>query len=337
MAHYFESGFFVRDRAWHGLGVVLDNAPELDDALRIAGLDWDVHTVPSFARVGDSHYPADDARHVVRQIGDRVDVLGTVGKRYTPLQNREAFAWFAPLVHEHDVELEAAGSVKDGKNVWILAKINGAQDVSIGRADDIVRPYLLLSNSHDGTRAVTCAFTAIRVVCWNTLSAAHAIADSDSTGRTSRSIRHTASMAENLRIARDQIALAERAFTEKADIWRALADVPIARSDDALRYTRTVFAREGDAQKVAALNAEKAPVGELQEVRAEKHIARLLRSGPGADSAGLTWWGAYQAATHYVDHVRSSDPNRALASTWFGAGAKVRDRAESVARAFAGV
>jgi phage/plasmid-like protein (TIGR03299 family) len=339
MSDYFESGFFVRERAWHGLGTVLPEAPELDDALRIAGLDWTVRTVESFAHVNGEHVPAPDARHVVRQIGDRVDVLGTVGTRFTPLQNSDAFQWFAPLVHERDVELEAAGSVKGGKHVWVLAKISGVADVAVGRPDDIVRPYLLLSNAHDGTRAVSLAFTPIRVVCWNTLSAANAAAAADAKrgGNSSASIRHTASMEANLALARDQIALAERAFSAKAEIWQELAKAQIPSADEALRYTRTVFARPDDAKRIDAMNAERAPVDKLPEVRAERHVARLLRSGPGADSAGLTWWGAYQAATHYVDHVRASNPDRALASTWFGAGASVRDRAESVAVAFAGV
>ena len=108
MAHYFESGFFVREAAWHGLGTVLQNAPNTREAIRLAGLDWQVNLQPVFARVDGSHDIAcEDSRAMVRSIhlpnGDvRDDVLGIVGDRYTPLQNTEAFAWFDPLVADGD-------------------------------------------------------------------------------------------------------------------------------------------------------------------------------------------------------------------------------------------
>ena len=50
MSHHFESGFFVRDKAWHGLGRVLENAPtDTAEAIHAAGLDWKVETQPVYA------------------------------------------------------------------------------------------------------------------------------------------------------------------------------------------------------------------------------------------------------------------------------------------------
>ena len=42
MGHEFESGFVVRDKAWHGLATVLPENPTVTQALQAAGLDWDV-------------------------------------------------------------------------------------------------------------------------------------------------------------------------------------------------------------------------------------------------------------------------------------------------------
>lgn len=50
-------------------------------------------------------------------------LLGVVSNAYYPLQNSEAFQWFDILLHESDVTLEAAESLKRGKRIWILAKI----------------------------------------------------------------------------------------------------------------------------------------------------------------------------------------------------------------------
>src|SRR5262249_46049761 len=104
VSHQVESMLSVRLPAWHGLGVVLGDPPTVEDGLRLAGLDWSVsrkmlittdgQKAPAFAIVRDS-----DQR-----------VLGAVGERYRPLQNREAFAWFTPFLAAGEASLETAGS-----------------------------------------------------------------------------------------------------------------------------------------------------------------------------------------------------------------------------------
>jgi phage/plasmid-like protein (TIGR03299 family) len=355
MTHYFESGFFLREKAWHGLGTVVDHAPTTRDALRLAGLDWHVNLAPVFCAPGlpvdagalqaqhDASLQAcEDSRAMVRDLHQpdgsvRSDVLGIVGTRYVPLQNVDAFRWFDPLVAEHDVELEAAGSVKGGRHVWVLAKINsGAQQV--GRnPQDVANPYLLLSNSHDGTRAVTVAFTPIRVVCWNTLSAANANADAK--GANARKVRHTRSAANTLAGVRETINLAARDFTAKALLWRDLAAHDLARPGSAAlhkvatQFSRVVF---GNPATVAKARAD-GTLADLPEVRAEEHVWQLLHRGPGSDSAGCSPFGLYMAATHYADHHNGHTNDTRLASTWFGQGAQVRERAEREAMALAGI
>src|SRR4051794_33997132 len=64
MAHMVESMFSVRQTPWHGLGTLLQDAPTIDDGLRLAGLDWSVsrrrlYTIdgtpaPAFAVVRDT-------------------------------------------------------------------------------------------------------------------------------------------------------------------------------------------------------------------------------------------------------------------------------------------
>jgi len=168
MAHFWESGFVVREQAWHGLATVLDKAPTTAEALRQSQLDWHVNLTPVFAMPGmapelaekngiaaaplsDALY-CDDARAMVREIHQRdgtlrSDVLGMVGTRYCPLQNTDAFRWFDPLCADGSVELESAGSVKGGRHVWILARI-ATKPLQVGRKpEDVATPYLLLSNS----------------------------------------------------------------------------------------------------------------------------------------------------------------------------------------------
>lgn len=349
MAHYFESGFFVREKAWHGLGTVLQDAPtNTQEGIRLAGLDWQVELQPVFAHLSDGSpqdgntLPCPDAQAMVRHIHQRdgsvaSDVLGVVGKRYEPLQNTDAFRWFDPLLADRDCVLEAAGSVKGGRHVWILARI-GDTAAQVGRRnDDIAVPYLLLSNSHDGTRAVTVSFTPIRVVCWNTLSAAHRAADA--AGSSARKVRHTKSAANTLHGIRETINLASRDFSAKALLWREMAKTDLARPQSpqlaniVQTYARLVF----NPASVVDKARKSGTVAELPEVRAEKHLWQLLHKGPGAESAGITPFGLYMAATHYSDHVNGHNASTRLASTWFGAGVQTRERAETEALALAGM
>lgn len=355
MAHYFESGFFVREKAWHGLGTVLQEAPSTREALVTAGLDWHVNLAPVFCgpglpedagpetfRADGDILPCPDARAMVRDVHEkdgnvRSDVLGIVGTRYVPLQNVDAFRWFDPLVADRDCVLEAAGSVKGGRHVWILARI-GIDPQPVGRrADDIAAPYLLLSNSHDGTRAVTVTFTPIRVVCWNTLSAANRAADSDKV--SSRKVRHTRAAANTLQGVRETINLASRDFSAKAVLWRELASKDLAPAQSqrlaafVRSFARAVFTPEAAVKKARA----EGTFDELPEPRATDNLWRLLHKGPGAESAGLSPFGLYMAATHYADHENGHTNATRLASTWFGQGASVRERAEVEAMALAGI
>jgi len=221
--------------------------------------------------------------------------------------------------------------------VWVLARIN-TSPLQVGRnAEDIACAYLMLSNSHDGTRAVTVAFTPIRVVCWNTLSAA--LANADRQGASSRKVRHTRSATATLAGVRETINLAQKDFSAKALIWREMASTDLApRGSQELarqvqRYARLVFGNQAAVTKAK----KEGTVAELPEVRAESHLWSLLHKGPGADSAGLSPFGLYQAATHYSDHLNGHNADTRLTSTWFGQGANVRDRAESEAMALAGI
>jgi phage/plasmid-like protein (TIGR03299 family) len=101
---------------------------------------------------------------------DNSRVLGVVSDRYRPLQNRDHFEWFRPFLDSRQCAFETCGALKEGALVWVLAK---GQSAGCGSgAGRRFRKYLLLSSSHDGSAATSVGFCPIRVVCWNTLSAA---------------------------------------------------------------------------------------------------------------------------------------------------------------------
>ena len=159
MSANVETMFSVRTAPWHGLGEVIADAPTSEEAIRLAGLDWNVY---QRVLVTDSGLLIPGFKANIRDTDDKV--LGVVTDRYKVVQNREAFQFTEELLGK-GVRYETAGSLQDGKKTWILAKLPSEYIVN----EDQILPYLVFFNSHDGSGSVRCAITPIRVVCQNTL------------------------------------------------------------------------------------------------------------------------------------------------------------------------
>ena len=193
MAANVESMFYVRETPGHGLGTRVIEAPNSKEALIAAGLDWKVLQEPIYT---SSEEPIDGYKANVRDRDRRV--LGVVTDRYKIIQNEEAFAFTDELLGE-GVRYETAGSLQGGKKVWLLAHMPHEYIISGER----ISPYLLFSNTHDGSGAVKVALTPIRVVCNNTLNLAL------STAKRSWSTIHTGDIKNKMQEARNTLILAE--------------------------------------------------------------------------------------------------------------------------------
>ena len=193
MAANVESMFYTRTKPWHGLGVQVQEAPESKDALRLAGLDWKVYQREVYT---DSGIRIDGYRANVRNTDTRV--LGVVTERYKIVQNEEAFAFTDALLGK-GVRYETAGSLQDGRKVWLLARLPKEYIIS----GEQISPYLVFSNSHDGSAAVRVAVTPIRVVCNNTLNLAL------STAKRSWAMVHTGNIKGKIHEAQETLLMAE--------------------------------------------------------------------------------------------------------------------------------
>lgn len=161
MAANVENMFYVGETPWHGLGVEIKEAPTSDEAIKLAGLDWDVVPKPIYDGLG-REIPG----YKVNMRSSDNMALGIVTDRYRIVQNSEAFA-FTDALLGNGVRYETAGSLASGKRVWMLARM---ENTTI--AEENIDPYLVFTNCHDGTGAIRVAITPVRVVCQNTLNLA---------------------------------------------------------------------------------------------------------------------------------------------------------------------
>jgi phage/plasmid-like protein (TIGR03299 family) len=309
MAHQFETGFFVHQPAWHRLGKVLNNPPTTEQAIIDAGLDWTVLEEPIYRIRREGIVEVSTHKSLVRDRDEKL--LGIVSKAYHPLQNKQAFNWFDPLLHEGDVTLEAAGSLKGGKRIWVLAKIQ-MQPLEI-QDGDTIQPYLLLHNSHDGSTAIWIQFTTIRVVCWNTLSWAASSRYNDEKNHKALRIRHHSNISEKLTVAQQALDLARQTFSYAVDEYKAMAQKPIS-SELLELYIGNILQSDDPT-----------------EHKAFPCILANFEEGRG--NQGKTLWDAYNGFTEWLDHQRGKSEVSRLESAWFGGSARLRAKAHREALA----
>lgn len=197
MSHNLESMFYVSNEQngrfvpWHGLGTAVDDCLCSVDAITKAGLDWEVLSQPVHTESGlvIPNYKAN-----VRSSDNKV--LGIVTDRYKIVQNKEAFNFTDTLIGG-DVKYETAGSLNEGRRIWLLAKMPTTKIL-----DDEVEPYLCFTSTHDGTGSIKACMTPVRVVCNNTLNLAL-----DGAKRT-WSMRHMGNIEDKIAEARYSLGLA---------------------------------------------------------------------------------------------------------------------------------
>lgn len=167
MAHHItdKDGLVLFQKpAWHGLGNVIteDLTPEM--ALIEASLDWGVELYPQPTVVDRLGRTCSSDRHQALVRMDTGDILGVHGSRYQPVQNQDLFEMAYALGGQ--VLVESAGSLDEGRKVFILLR---GETLGL-KNNDSSYPYLILTNSHDGSSKLAAVPTTVRVVCENTLS-----------------------------------------------------------------------------------------------------------------------------------------------------------------------
>lgn len=303
-----------QEKPWHGLGTPVDGLATSAEAIQKAGLDWkaelkSIHTTDGVQ--------VEQSKAVVRDIDK--SVLGVVGNRYRPLQNDEAFGFFDGVVGEEQAIYETAGSLRDGKQVWLLAKLNGVMHIK--STEDVIDKYVLLTNSHDGTSPVIVTPTPIRVVCNNTLTLALR-----GNHRSRFSVRHTENMNIRLEEGKKILGLTNEIYTQVNEIFNGMSDVAI-KTKEMEDYFGNVLGRDKDGE---LSTTKQNLIWHNPEFEGSGILSKLVEEGSGADMRGVrgTLWGAYNVMTEYFDHYKEYSKNTEhLDAIWNGSGANYKERA----------
>ena len=189
---------YAGETPWHGLGVKVSNDLTPDQMMKKAGLDWEVTKEDIY--FGDK-VKVPGKKALIRASDSKL--LDVIGDDWNPVQNSEAFEFFSEYVLAGDMEMHTAGSLKDGKNVFALAKVKESFTI-LGQ--DQVDSYLLFSNPHQYGKAIDVRFTPIRVVCNNTLTMSLNSVSKNQVKLNHRSVFDPESVKTTLGIAHEKFA-----------------------------------------------------------------------------------------------------------------------------------
>jgi phage/plasmid-like protein (TIGR03299 family) len=322
------SFFSVKEKAWHGLGLIVDNCGLSSEAIAYAGLDYDVVKSPLFTTGittgngdGVTIYQPGQAivpGYYATQRTDTGQVLGVVGSDYRVVQNRDAFTFFDSIADGKGIRYETAAGLGSGERIFITAKID--DKIIVGK-DDEIEQYLFLANSHDGSGSITVAFTPVRVVCQNTLNAA--VGNLSSAVR----IRHTATAKERLASAHKLMGMAAKISMQTEAVFNKWAKVRI--TDRQLRRLIQMAMAPG-----------KETLGKIQDARFDllstqfnnlvDRVYSYAMASPeqNLETTAGTVFGAYNAVTGYFQNVRYYNTAEHKAkSILFGGSASQRGKA----------
>jgi phage/plasmid-like protein (TIGR03299 family) len=332
MAHMLEQGAngetafaSFREPAWHGLGTVFTEEKSTSEMLEAASLsNWDVR-LESVSSLAPSHRFVTDSFMVVRDnpFDNGTDVLSVVGERYQVVQNEELFAFGDALLDGG--RWETAGSIKNGRVVFGSLALDRETVLDPNGVADVVKSYLMLHTSHDGSTAVQASVTPTRVVCQNTLNIAL------KSVKQSYKIRHTQTVSGKVAAAREALGLAH-AYMDEFDV---MAQAMIQTDIDKATFDKIV--------ETAYPRPDKDTKGAVTKWANKVDQIQTIWTSDTNNMIATTAWGAYNAMTERLDWFRtgrgaSGQENVLAAASGFDPQTNVeKGRLLSIVREVAGV
>jgi phage/plasmid-like protein (TIGR03299 family) len=291
---------FVGEVPWHGLGVEVPADLTPAQMLKAAGLDWEVEKIPAFAKIDGKQVKVGHSA-LVRKTDHKM--LTVVTDDWNPVQNQEAFEFFHEFVMNGEMEMNTAGSLRNGQIVWGLARVKESFEAVKG---DRVDSYLLFTNFHRFGFATDVRFTPIRVVCNNTLTASL----NQAVERMVKISHRKEFVAEDVKV---MLGIAHKKMEKYKEMAQFLA-TKMATKDQMLDYFKSVFPMTTkNPKKVVSKNAEQAMA--------------LADNQPGAEYGRGSFWQLFNTVTYMTDHLLGQSPDTRLTAAWYGYNKPVKIKA----------
>lgn len=337
-----------REPGWHGLGTVFDGDEILtpEEATIMAACDYYVRKVPMTLTFPDGTIHTTDQVALCKEPESTTEawqVFGYATDQFEIVQNMEVARMLETLGKEWPVE--TVGALHDGATFFITLK---SESGSV--AGEEIAQYLLVSNNHDGKKALHVALTPVRVVCQNTLQTGLASA------ALSVALPHRSDIRSQAKFSLDLIASVRRQQAAMLEEFSKLAETRV--TDDqisailAATYPEPKTTRKqivssfvvNDKTMIGLVNDNKPLAARVLADYAKsgsEYEAKIARTAKLREMANErtqlvditapkiagTAWAVYQGVTE-VENYRGDSGVRTAQSIMFG------ERANTMARAY---
>ena len=325
---------FVRIPGWHEMGTTIkDHEPTTEEFYKMAGLDWTVGKKPAgFFDDNGLFHEIEDTYGLVRNEDNQF--FGFCKKKYQIFQNHEAFGWCEPLIDSGLFKWETAGSFRNGQTCWCLLN-SGEYNIA---TNDSIRNYLLVAWAHDGKRGIVIQPTSIRVICENTLNAAL----TNKEERDNRiHIPHFVTMRPKLEEVRAMYEGAVACFEIQKAKYEKMINTVLSESQK-INFIDSVC--NIVYEDTSLINGTK-----MLSEKARKHVEsvrdtfktnlRLMMDGKASGQLryGIqnTLYGAFNAASEYIEHYMTQRGTKDGYSVLFGDRGKQIHMVEELANNYA--
>jgi len=310
MAHELERGSdgvwhmaYTGEVPWHGLGKKVPHDLTPQQMAEAAGADWRIYRKPlTYTPNGDPDARYDSGRDaLLRETDDAL--MDIVTRDWNEIQNEEAFEFFNDWVSTGEMSMETAGVLRGGQIVWALAKTHDS--IELFRKDKI-DSYMLFTNPHMYGWTASVSWSAIRVVCMNTLVASLTGTQKDKVIKISHRRKFDADEVKaTLGVAKEKLA--------KYKVMANHLGSKKASTEDVIEYFKRVF------PVLNTPGTRKDPERKVKEISKNAKIAfDILETQPGAEFARGTWWQPFNAVTFLLDHTAGRNDDNRLYSAWYG-------------------
>lgn len=303
---------------WHGLGVPVSNDMSPQEMMKAAGVDWQVIRHPTFAQI-EGKLVATGRDVLVRSTDNRI--LTHITENWHENQNSVAFDLFTEWVRAGNMEMNSAGSLKDGNIVWALAKCK--KSFGLFKKQDEVDLYLLFTNPHMYGQSIDIRATPIRVVCNNTLSMSL-----ETRSDVNMKLNHTR------KFDADYVKRTLEAASERMDEYQEKAEFISSKSfkmDELIQYYNQLFPMQTKDKSKKSV-----PVSKITDLSGPaQKIHSFLETQPGAQFGEGTWWSAYNSVTYALDHKLGRTDDTRMTSAWYGPNKTKKENALDLAVEYA--
>ncbi|WP_217607210.1 DUF932 domain-containing protein [Chitinophaga sp. GbtcB8] len=301
------SFFSVQQKAWHGVGQIVEQFPTSEEAIKYSGLNYAVIKTPLYTKGSGIIHTAENIEirdaeievpdYFANTRSDNNTVLGIVGKDYHIVQNREAFAFFDAIVGGGDgILYETAGALGNGERIFITAKL--PDYIRVGNGDDVTEKYIFLTTSHDGSGSITAAFTPIRIVCQNTLNAS--LRNMSNVVR----IKHTAGAKQRLEDARKVMGLANMLSKQLEGIFNAWSKVSVT-DHEVKKLIQLALCPNKETLDLLKKGADDELSTVYKNTVDDAFLYAMMSDTQQMETTKGTLFGAYNAVTGYYQNLRS--------------------------------